>query len=566
MRLGSVLPGRVASAAMLALFVGAGAAAGAAPAPDLRSMVLAALSNDSFADFFQYPELTGYIANKPGFTTEEFLREAGAASVGLKDLGTEDERLSARVLVGRALALNGDKDRARTWLEQALADAVALGWSEARASGILRDLAWLADLRGEADAAAAYTARADTCPVPCADDAIPWLYAAATAAGEAVNTALGDAAYRRVSDLADANAITFMEGEYGSPSPELADAWLSRGYDIENDRPWQALEYLQRSIDIHRAAGLPQSMSTRASIADLMLQAGEYARLVAYAQTLATDAEAELDMNPGNTGLRDTALRATRLRARALWHLKDPGARAAFGTAIDTMFRFGSGDTARFLLQDLIDAHYDDEAFRVASALVDAYPGDGDALLAMGRIAARAGRYNDAAAWVGQIKDPTPIALLQRAAYLDKAGRKSDADFVRAKVDLPAVAELSWGGISDLTEPRDFGAYEGAAAVATTYLQLAEDMIASATYTDAQRLWQIAYTLALGGETAQAFRLMKAAASIAARLSFAEANDTDGGSLQLLRRDKFRYLLFVDIAWAAATGTPPDTMSVSSRY
>jgi len=58
---------------------------------------------------------------------------------------------------------------------------------------------------------------------------------------------------------------------------------------------------------------------------------------------------------------------------------------------------------------------------------------------------------------------------------------------------------------------------------------------------------------------------MKEAASIAARLSFADANDTDGGSLQLLRRDKFRYLLFVDIAWAAASGLPPDSMTGSSR-
>ncbi|MEO8667923.1 MAG: hypothetical protein ABI399_05355, partial [Bauldia sp.] len=426
-----------------------------------------------------------------------------------------------------------------------------------------------ANATGDQAAATGYRARAATCPLPCGADAIRAIAGEANAASEVVYAAFGPAVgYFRVADAADAAAVTFAEETFGETSEEVIYALRSRAVTNGDDRPWKAIEYYQRLIDLRVASGVEPSevITGREAVAVLMLKAGEYARLVPFAASLAADALAASRAEPDKYYLRSIALEAPRLRARALWHLRDPGARAAYGEAIETMFSFGDADTARVLIQDLVDARYDAEADRVAKALVEASPGDEEALLARARVAARGGRYDDAAALVAAIAAPKPVAVLQRAAYLDSAGKTAEASALRASVKLDVAGELSWGGISDLTDPRDFGAYEGAAAVARTYLPLAEQMIISATYVDAQRLWQIAYTLALGGDTRDAFRLMRQAASIAARLSFADANATDGGSLQLLRRDKFRYLLFVDIAWAAVTGAPPDSMSVSSRY
>ena len=44
------------------------------------------------------------------------------------------------------------------------------------------------------------------------------------------------------------------------------------------------------------------------------------------------------------------------------------------------------------------------------------------------------------------------------------------------------------------------------------------------------------------------------------------AGGADGGTLQLLERDRWRYLLFVDIAWSAMSGQAPEDMLVVSRY
>ena len=89
---------------------------------------------------------------------------------------------------------------------------------------------------------------------------------------------------------------------------------------------------------------------------------------------------------------------------------------------------------------------------------------------------------------------------------------------------------------------------------------------ANGSYTDAQTLWQMAFTFARVGETDIAFDLMNRAARIAATLSFEGAGGADGGTLQLLERDRWRYLLFVDIAWSAMSGQAPEDMLVVSRY
>ncbi len=112
-------------------------------------------------------------------------------------------------------------------------------------------------------------------------------------------------------------------------------------------------------------------------------------------------------------------------------------------------------------------------------------------------------------------------------------------------------------------EFRDRGNYQGAAAWMRDMAWVAQGAEQRGTYEDAQVLWQMAFTFARAGDTAIAFDLMDRAANIAARLSFEGAGE---GTLQLLERDRWRYLLFVDIAWGAVSGTVPDQMLVVSRH
>ena len=112
---------------------------------------------------------------------------------------------------------------------------------------------------------------------------------------------------------------------------------------------------------------------------------------------------------------------------------------------------------------------------------------------------------------------------------------------------------------------RDYGNYEGAAYLVSQIFDKIPERIASGTYRDAQRLWQYAFTLARVGEQSTAFEIMDAAARIAAELSFSDASGSGGGTLQLLARDKERYLLFIDIAWNALRGQTPQDMIVLSR-
>lgn len=117
--------------------------------------------------------------------------------------------------------------------------------------------------------------------------------------------------------------------------------------------------------------------------------------------------------------------------------------------------------------------------------------------------------------------------------------------------------------IQTILEIRDTGNYQGAAVAMCNMGWLAQGAVLNGRYVDAQALWQMAFTFVRGGETAIAVDLMDRAAKIAATLSFKGA---DQGMLQVLERDRWRYLLFVDIAWAALSGQTPDDMLVVSRY
>jgi len=180
----------------------------------------------------------------------------------------------------------------------------------------------------------------------------------------------------------------------------------------------------------------------------------------------------------------------------------------------------------------------------------------------------------------------------QEAAYRDAAGQGARAEHLRGLGGGPAWFRDGWAPLPDRPEAadlaryearerrtdtsydlirhvidlRDFGNYEAAARYMKNYRWVAVAAEAEGRYVDAQALWQMAFTFARVGETGIAFDLMNRAARIAARLSFEGAGGAGGGTLQLLERDRWRYLLFVDIAWAAASGQAPEDMLVVSRY
>ncbi len=178
---------------------------------------------------------------------------------------------------------------------------------------------------------------------------------------------------------------------------------------------------------------------------------------------------------------------------------------------------------------------------------------------------------------------------VQEAHYRDLAGDEAEAARLRDLAGyevfyqapwepLPSTPEAeavvryqarefqSWDSydyIRDIIDLRDNGSYEVAALKLRDYRWLAMAAQDNRAYVDAQTLWQMAFTFARAGETGIAFDLMNRAARIAANLSYEGAGE---GTLQLLERDRWRYLLFIDIAWAAVSGQTPEEMTVVSRY
>ena len=541
---------------------------------DKRSIVLSYLA-DSFQVSFAVtiPSIPGSFSPNDGIA-EELTRLGGAFRVGMERAGTPEDQAIADALFGRGLLNSVDRgDEAREFLETALSALQSRGWDDRRASSILRDLATLALLDGDPVASAAYLRRADICPIPCEDDGLfRFYYDTVSAAKREVYAAFGESsgAFRIARALGE-DKLAFAETSFGPDSGEAIKAQLELASVLERDRPWDALATFQRALELARAKSGPgdRHFGIRWSIANLLLLAGDYHRLAGFSAEIVEDALADK--------ASATAAAAARLRARALWHLRDPDARGAYGDAVDLILPEDSDfadfdDGHRELLRDLLDAGYGAEAVRIADKILATHPEDSDALYAKARVAAWSGDFDEAANLIARLAERSEVAALQRAVYLDKAGRAIEATALRVQAPLIASGEPPARSIAgDLfrrINPRDVGAAEGAAQAVRAFIDrtgITEQMLHRGSYRDAQHLWQVAYTLVRGGEYEGSFRLMKEAASIAARLSFADANDTDGGSLQLLRRDKFRYLLFVDIAWAATSGLPPDSMTGSSR-
>ena len=202
------------------------------------------------------------------------------------------------------------------------------------------------------------------------------------------------------------------------------------------------------------------------------------------------------------------------------------------------------------------------------------------------RLLSREGRHVEAADLIASLRaasglDPDSsgqrIMKVQEAAYREAAGQKAEAEALREGLppmprtlpqrgDAPAPRADDRSKMQSINRLRDEGHYEAAAWLAGQHLGLVTEWIERGRYSDSQNLWQFAYTLLRGGEPLLALEIMNRAAAIASSLSFENVEGAGGGTLQLLQRDRVRYLLFIDIAWNLVSGDEPVHTLVFSRY
>ncbi len=476
------------------------------------------------------------------------LAQAGALWLEGRDAPVAT-RILTQALLARALWLNGEPQAARSTLAEALDLADAAGWDARASNGLLRDQA-----RYASEPVATLDAAIAACPAPCDADRVALqartLQPQATAAPSLLRRTHG--------------AVAFAERHYPNPSTALADFLRDAGSQLEEVRPWDALDHYLRALDqLRRLDPAPLAhLDLEVTIAELMLRNGDYPRLALFADPLLREVathEGALDHHQWRA--YHTLLR-TRARGRRQQFSNDQA--EVYGAALGALERRWNRNQARALLTDLFDTDLTAPTEALLERLLQESP-DNTMLLAMQ--ARRAHQRGDSAQAVGLTQrqlerltrlggDPLlPALQRQLAAY---QGQSSDA---ACPGDAYPNARLLL-----MIELRDHGAFEAAACLAQGLAENAIAWAARGEYRDAQTLWQLAYTHARVGDTERAFALMQQAAGIAARRSFAAIESTSGGSLQLLKRDRWRYLLFLDIAWAARTGERPQSLSITSRY
>jgi hypothetical protein len=490
----------------------------------------------------------------------------------LEEAGSEDDRIAAEIWLARAFRVTGQTDLAAEYARAALDAAEAAGWDDGAANGILRDLAVLSS---DKSAAGAYEERARGCPVPCAEDRA--FRIGAEASTLVTRLALPLSAQW---DRARLDAVAGIFGEGSAPYALEAGAIAA---ELRQDRPFLAVEYRRREVMAWRAlpglsADDPRLLNAEYDLGILLLRAGTYVE----ARTVADRLSQELrTLESPSPALRSLLGQALRLRGRTRFHLGAEDMNAAYGEAVDYFQAYGGDEDE--LLQDLIDADLGDLAARIAGNDISRVSLN-NRRSALARLAARRGDWDGAAeitrAQVTALKSENAadsVAVrdafrIQLAAYLAGGGHAEQAAEIRASVPpVPAdVAGMgtSWGNadFGRMFDIRDFGAYEAAAYIAGALLDDAEGWKRSGSYQDAQHLWQLSYTFSKVGQQDIAFPLMRRAAEIALDQSLSAIDATGGGSLELLRRDRSRYLLFLDIAWGAKTGEPPQDMLISARY
>ncbi len=507
----------------------------------------------------------------------------------------------AKAIKARLVLQDGDMDRALGLLNTIIADARRQGFSDAQLHAILMDQWAGAVLAGNSDIATKAKAAVQPClQTVCRVDIV-----------ESVATRyyhLPKTVYpHRIAGMTQTAADHFFRDVFPGDLLKLADLYSygsTRNADLPLDSARDSVTGFEFAEQVQGLA-IADLVDRANSTMDDLLVAGNYQQALEIGDRAETRARRVL---------AETALSAQFFakRARAASRLGHPRAEVLYQTAVARLLDSRDWDRAQQslgddLALDLLDTSFD-------ATLLTLIDGRQDKDDIRARVEFRRGNHARAAdiyrafrhryelqVSSGNIKsyqydtpkvymrDPKLRAMaLQEAHYRTAMGDTQTATHLQALGTLPnwpaqwpdlnaqvpahVLAHFNEttsgfsGAMSQIRpvyEFRDSGNYQGAAAWMRDMAWVAQGAEQSGTYEDAQVLWQMAFTFARAGETSVAFDLMDRAAHIAATLSFEGASE---GTLQLLERDRWRYLLFVDIAWAAVTGTPPDKMLVVSRY
>ncbi|MCP5036557.1 MAG: hypothetical protein GY945_03040 [Rhodobacteraceae bacterium] len=553
--------------------------------------------SDSVAGKFRYADDTRILAESFDFTDVTYLTADSIFTNGInsalplisKLLAGSDRRgddIVAGLLSARVLLAAGRHKGGLAQLQELLKSANARGFSPAELHSLHMDLWATATLTGNTELVAAQKAPTLACRQSfCAEDLL-WSF------------------FERSKNLAEVpvphmlHNLNISVGEQFARTHLDSDPlWLSDFHSfqtgIRDSRPMDAANSAELAVRYAEAApGIsPEDLVARvASEMEVLIYAAHYDTALDIAARIAAHLAAE-----GHGGALSPVF--FHRRARAAFHVGAAEAESYFREAIVRFKAQPDLPFAEALIADLVLDLQDTPWLELQQeAMALGY----NFAPVLARLRYRQGRYEEAARLMAKrraylvdeaTRNPALTAELdasawQEAFYREAAGETQKATTLRTGTEspvIPAWVSLSKGIVTgeqrvnlstrssyDLILPiiefRDDGNYEGAAYWMRSYRWLAILAEENGAYLDAQTLWQMAFTFVRSGDADIAFDLMNRAARIAARLSFENAGGADGGSLQLLERDRWRYLLFIDIAWAAVTGKSPEELSVVSRY
>jgi len=528
----------------------------------------------------------GYL-DADGLYSDTLIQKMPVVALMLRGSDRRGDDVVAEVIAARLLLAKGQADRAVERLLRLLARAEAAGFTGADLFSARMDLWAAARLSGQDRLAAEVWQDAAPCLAAlCRDDLVLSFF---RRANELPSSRWG----RDFDDLTLRVAETMLREMFPDDPLILADLY---GAAPSQSHPMDSARHAAISLGYAESAGdiAPADLAKRATSAmDTLVYAGQYAEAAAIGDRIATRLATHAAELPG---------RFFQVRARAAFRLDDTRAREFYAEAIE---RHGDSN----LGLDLLDTPYLDLLERQLNSVHDP--------LLKARLRHRQDRSAEAADLLRaerlrilgvdsfapfNVKELDELHLAfdgmmalawQEAAYREAAGQAAEAARLRAiggeaswlarhwtplpeNPNTEAIAAFddassfgsnsSYDQIRDIIALRDRGNFEAAAQAMIDKRWVALGAEANGSYTDAQTLWQMAFTFARVGETDIAFDLMNRAARIAATLSFEGAGGADGGTLQLLERDRWRYLLFVDIAWSAMSGQAPEDMLVVSRY
>jgi hypothetical protein len=488
--------------------------------------------------------------------------------------GDAGRRTVALTLTARIIWTAGQPESARAMFLQALDTATGAGIGDREIGFLLADLAVLDFALGDTAGAAVWRARTERCgEIPCPFDLLEQLAASPP-------DDLTDPPRPEVDQRVDRFLSTHLPGQRDT---YWGRHLVAMSYRIEDSFPIEAADYAERGYYV------TERQNDALHAMWLALKVNRFARVQDIAAHLAERVD-EATIAP-----RDR-LYFRRLLARAQLRAGDRMASADYTVIADLAVAVLAGDAqaegfdrslaeANKLMLDVMDSTNINAGLRLVDALL-VHENSVENWSRRARLLHRAGDSAAAAAIMRDLRGldwitdwSRRVYLVQEAAYARAAGDAAVADALLSTLPpadftvpdtgapLPTEGFSIWpSGITAAMDQRDAGNHEGAAYAMAGELQYVPTLAERGSYSDAQILWQVAYTLARGGQPAEAFPIMTRAAAIAASLSFADPTGVDGGTLQLLQRDNIRYLLFIDIAWAAARGVTPEEMMVFSRY